>query len=193
MNTNETKGKIWNMCIERGVFDKVKGEDFKKIQEIFEKIIKSYEKVEPSVEIFNKVIDSIALDVQNQNQPPKTASFEDIQKEYDVLLKTPIPTKIDFSDKDLENNVIGTNGIGTNAMGTNGIDARPGSDLNQFDYQAVISQEVSYQNTSPIIQPFDKKNKKESKLKLEEIIMTQNKILIQILETQIKIIQGLKI
>ena len=187
MNTNETKGKIWNMCIERGVFDKVKGEDFKKIQEIFEKIIKSYEKVEPSVEIFNKVIDSIALDVQNQNQPSKTASFEDIQKEYDVLLKTPIPTKIDFSDKDLENNVIGTNGIGTNV-----IDARPGSDLNQFDYQAVISQEISYQNSSPIIQPFDK-NKKESKLKLEEIIMTQNKILIQILETQIKIIQGLKI
>ena len=72
MNTNETKAKIWNMCIERGVFDKVKGEDFKKIQDMFEKIIKGYEKLEPSVEIFNKVIDSIAVDVQNQNQPPKT-------------------------------------------------------------------------------------------------------------------------
>jgi hypothetical protein len=185
MNTNETKAKIWNMCIERGVFDKVKGDDFKKIQDIFEKIIKSYEKVEPSVEIFNKVIDSIALDVQNQNQPPKQASFEDIQKEYDVLLKTPIPTKIDFSDKNpLENNIIGTNGMDTNVMDTN-IDAR--SDLNKFDYQSVISQEnsqIPYQND---------KNKKESKIKLEEILMTQNKILIQILETQIKIIQGLKL
>ena len=182
MNTNETKAKIWNMCIERGVFDKVKGEDFKKIQDMFEKIIKGYEKLEPSVEIFNKVIDSIAVDVQNQNQPPKTASFEDIQKEYDVLLKTPIPTKIDFTDKDpLENSVIGTNGIGTNVM-----DSRP--DLNHFDYQA-ISQDItqgtqSFQND---------KNKKESKIKLEEILMTQNKILIQILETQIKIIQGLKL
>jgi hypothetical protein len=35
MNTNEIKGKIWNMCIEKGIFNKVKGEDFKKIQEIF--------------------------------------------------------------------------------------------------------------------------------------------------------------
>jgi hypothetical protein len=33
----------------------------------------------------------------------------------------------------------------------------------------------------------------ERKIKLEEILMTQNKILIQILETQIKIIQGLKL
>jgi hypothetical protein len=183
MNANETKAKIWNMCIERGVFDKVKGEDFKKIQDIFEKIIKGYENVEPSVEIFNKVIDSISLDVQNQNQPAKPASFEDIQKEYDVLLKTPIPTKIDFSDKNpLENNVIGTNGMGTNGMdvnviGTN-IDAR--SDLNKFDYQGISR--IPFQN-----------DKKESKIKLEEILMTQNKILIQILETQIKIIQGLKL
>jgi len=193
MNTNETKAKIWNMCIERGVFDKVKGEDFKKIQDIFEKIVKSYENVEPSVEIFNKVIDSVVLDVQNQNKPPKTASFEDIQKEYDILLKTPIPKKIDFSDKDtLENNVIGTNGIGTNGIGTNGIGTNgigtngmsTISDINQFDYQAVISQEI---------QPSKQTDKKESKIKLEEILMTQNKILIQILETQIKIIQGLKL
>jgi hypothetical protein len=174
------------MCIERGVFDKVKGEDFKKIQDMFEKIIKGYEKVEPSVEIFNKVIDSIALDVQNQNQPPKPASFEDIQKEYDVLLKTPIPTKIDFTDKDpLENNIIGAN---TNVIGTNSMDSR--SELNQFDYQAVISQENISKGNSQT--PFQNV-KKESNIKLEEILMTQNKILIQILETQIKIIQGLKL
>jgi hypothetical protein len=73
----------------------------------------------------------------------------------------------------------------------NGIDARSSSDLNQFDYQAVISQN-SYQNTSPTIQNFDK-IKKEPKIKLEEVLMTQNKILIQILETQVKIIQGLKL
>ena len=193
MNTNDTKAKIWNMCIERGVFDKVKGEDFKKIQDMFEKIIKGYENVEPSIEIFNKVIDSIALDVQNQNQPPKPASFEDIQKEYDVLLKTPIPTKIDFTDKDpLENNIIGTN---TNGIGTNGIGTitNSRSDLNQFDYQT-ISQEMNQGNLqTPFQNDKNDKNKKESKIKLEEILMTQNKILIQILETQIKIIQGLKL
>ena len=101
------------MCIERGVFDKVKGEDFKKIQEIFEKIIKSYEDVEPSPDIFNKVIDSIILDVQKQNNG-KTASFEDIQKEYDLLLKNPIPKKIDFTINEVEKSIIGMSSLGSN-------------------------------------------------------------------------------
>ena len=57
MNTNETKAKLWNMCIEKGVFNKVKGDNFSKMQETFEKIIKGYEQVEPSLEVFNKVID----------------------------------------------------------------------------------------------------------------------------------------
>ena len=55
MNTNETKAKIWTMCVEKGIFNKVKGEEFKNIQEIFEKIVKGYEKVEPSQEVFNKI------------------------------------------------------------------------------------------------------------------------------------------
>ena len=48
MNTNETKAKLWNICVEKGIFNKVKGEDFKKIQDIFEKIVKGYESLEPS-------------------------------------------------------------------------------------------------------------------------------------------------
>jgi hypothetical protein len=176
MNTNETKAKIWNMCIERGVFDKVKGDDFKKIQDIFEKIVKGYANVEPSIDIFNKVIDSITLDVQNQNKS-QTISFEDIQKEYDVLLKTPIPKKIDFSDsKDPENTVVGTNDI-DQRMDSNGI------------YQS-LNQEMQFQNLKDISK---ESSKETNKIKLEEILMTQNKILIQILETQIKIIQGLKL
>ena len=140
MNTNETKAKIWNMCIEKGIFNKVKGDDFKKIQDIFEIIIKGYEKVEPSTEVFNKVIDSISIEIQNQVQNEVSASFDSIEKQYKELLNTPIPSKIDFAD------------------------------IPQIQNQPQF----------------------QSQLKLEEIIMTQNKILIQILETQVKIIDILK-
>lgn len=111
MNTNEIKGKIWNMCLEKGIFNKVKGEEFKNIQEIFEKIIKGYEQVEPSQEIFNKVMDSISFEIYNQTQNQsmnqsepqnKIVSFDTIQKEYNELLNTPIPNKIDFTTVKIE-------------------------------------------------------------------------------------------
>jgi hypothetical protein len=126
MNTNETKGKIWNMCIEKGIFNKIKGDDFKKIQELFEKIIKGYEQVEPNQEIFNKVIDSISFEIYNQTQnqgqsqnnfssisDSKTistsASFEAIQKEYDALLNSPPPKQIDFTNTIIENKSLNEN------------------------------------------------------------------------------------
>jgi hypothetical protein len=150
MNTNETKAKIWTMCVEKGIFNKVKGEEFKNIQEIFEKIVKGYEQVEPSQEVFNKIIDSVSFEIYNQtqsNEPQnKVISYETIQKEYDELLNTPLPKQIDFTTVKIEND-------------------RP-----------IQGQE----------------NKNENKIRLEEIIMTQNKILIQILETQVKILGLLK-
>ena len=140
MNTNDVKAKIWNMCIQKGIFNKVKGDEFKEIQDLFEKIIKGYEQLQPSEEIFNKVIDSISLEIQNKST---SIPFETIQKEYDELLNTPNPKQIDFT---------------MNTVNT--------VNMNDFD---------------------------KPKIKLEEILMTQNKILIQILETQIKIIENLKI
>jgi hypothetical protein len=160
MNTNEIKGKIWNMCIEKGIFNKVKGEEFKNIQEIFEKIIKGYEQVEPSQEIFNKVMDSISFEIYNQTQNQgmnqsepqnKIISFETIQKEYNELLNTPIPNNIDFTNVKIDTE----RGIGN-----------------------------GNEKSGEIL--------KEKQIRLEEIIMTQNKILIQILETQVKILDILK-
>jgi hypothetical protein len=110
-------------------------------------IIKGYENVEPSIEVFNKVIDSISIEIQKQVQSEVSASFESIEKQYKELLNTPIPSKIDFAD---------------------------------------IPQ------NQPQIQQQTQIEKNNSQLKLEEIIMTQNKILIQILETQVKIIDILK-
>ena len=142
MNTNETKAKLWNICVEKGIFNKVKGEDFKKIQEIFEKIVKGYETLEPSQEVFNKIIDSVSLEIQNQNQSQTSISYENIQKEYDQLLNAPVPKQIDFTNIPL-------------------------SSISNITLE-------------------------KNQIRLEEIIMTQNKILIQILETQVKIIEILK-
>jgi hypothetical protein len=161
MNTNEIKGKIWNMCLEKGIFNKVKGEEFKNIQEIFEKIIKGYEQVEPSQDIFNKVIDSISFEIYNQTQNQnmnqsepqnKIISFETIQQEYKQLLNTPIPNKIDFTSVKIE-------------------DRQDRQDIDIARGESLV---------------------KEKQIRLEEIIMTQNKILIQILETQVKILDILK-
>ena len=169
MNTNETKAKIWNMCVEKGIFNKVKGEEFKNIQEIFEKIIKGYEQVEPSQEVFNKVMDSISFEIYNQTQPQtqienKIVSYETIQKEYDQLLNSPIPKQIDFTNVKIEN---------------------PQGQLGQLEGQ------ISQLGQSEVGQSL-KQNQGNDKIKLEEIIMTQNKILIQILETQVKILGILK-
>lgn len=168
MNTNEIKGKIWNMCLEKGIFNKVKGEEFKNIQEIFEKIIKGYEQVEPSQEIFNKVMDSISFEIYNQTQNQmnqsepqnKIVSFDTIQKEYNELLNTPIPNKIDFTTVKIEDRDDRQDSIRGDSMRG---DSMRGEDI-----------------------------AKEKQIRLEEIIMTQNKILIQILETQVKILEILK-
>ena len=160
MNTNETKAKIWTMCVEKGIFNKVKGEEFKNIQEIFEKIVKGYEQVEPSQDVFNKIIDSISFEIYNQtqgNEPQnKIVSYETIQKEYDELLNTPIPKQIDFTTVKID---------------------KTKQDLGLQEALGQVPQGVENQN---------------EKIRLEEIIMTQNKILIQILETQVKILGLLK-
>ena len=80
MNTNEVKGKLWNMCIDKGLFNKVKGDNFRKVQELFEKIIKGYESLQPSQEIFDKVIDSLAIEIQNDFKMIEEALYESKKK-----------------------------------------------------------------------------------------------------------------
>lgn len=142
MNTNEVKGKLWNICIEKGLFNKVKGENFRQVQEVFEKIVKSYESLQPSQDLFDKVIDSLALEIQNGFKP----NFEEMQKEYNALLNPPEPKKIDFTTIETIN-----------------------PEMNQMN-------QINQMN----------------KVNLEEVLMTQNKILIQILESQMRILDLLK-
>ena len=155
MNTNEVKGKLWNICIEKGLFNKVKGENFRQVQEVFEKIVKSYESLQPSQDLFDKVIDSLAIEIQNGFKP----NFEEIQKEYNALLNPPEPKKIDFTT----------------------IANMP----DMPDMNSVMNVET--------LEPMNEAFKSNvPKVNLEEVLMTQNKILIQILETQMKILDLLK-
>jgi len=154
MNTNETKAKLWNMCIEKGMFNTIKGDNLKEVQGIFEKIIKNYESFSPSQNIFDKIIDSISIEIQNKY----TITFEDRKKEYEELLTIPVPKTIDFSDK---------------------------KDEHLENIEELIQEK---QKERQII--FDSIPKQ---IKLEEIIITQNKILMQILETQVKILNALKL
>ncbi len=93
MNTNETKAKIWAICVEKGLFNTIKSENLSQIQGMFETIIKNYEKFSPSQNIFDKVIDSLSLEIQKTY-----ASFEEKQKEYETLLVNPVPKTINFAD-----------------------------------------------------------------------------------------------
>ncbi len=93
MNTNETKAKIWAICVEKGLFNTIKSENLSQIQGMFETIIKNYEKFPPSQNIFDKVIDSLSLEIQKTY-----ASFEEKQKEYETLLVNPVPKTINFAD-----------------------------------------------------------------------------------------------
>ena len=93
MNTNETKAKIWAICVEKGLFNTIKSDNLSQIQVMFETIIKNYEKFPPSQNIFDKVIDSLSLEIQKTY-----ATFEEKQKEYETLLVNPVPKTINFAD-----------------------------------------------------------------------------------------------
>lgn len=93
MNTNETKAKIWALCVEKGLFNTIKSDNLSQIQVMFETIIKNYEKFPPSQNIFDKVIDSLSLEIQKTY-----ATFEEKQKEYESLLVNPVPKTINFAD-----------------------------------------------------------------------------------------------
>ena len=93
MNTNETKAKIWAICVEKGLFNTIKSDNLSQIQVMFETIIKNYETFPPSQNIFDKVIDSLSLEIQKTY-----ATFEEKQKEYETLLVNPVPKTINFAD-----------------------------------------------------------------------------------------------
>lgn len=169
MNTNETKAKLWGICVEKGLFNTIKSDNLSQVQTIFESIIKNYEKFPPSQNIFDKVIDSLSFEIQKTYN----VSFDDKKKEYETLLVNPTPETINFADnKDehLEN-------------------LEKIVEEKQRERQVMFEYKNENSNTSQILNPNINLN---LNLKLEDILTKQNNVLIKILETQLQILERLK-
>jgi len=167
MNTNETKAKLWGICVEKGLFNTIKSDNLSQVQTIFESIIKNYDKFPPSQNIYDKVIDSLSIEIQQKYN----VSFEDKKKEYETLLVNPTPETINFADnKDehLEN-------------------LEKIVEEKQRERQVIFNYENENSNTNKNINLNLNLN-----LKLEDILTKQNNILIKILETQLQILERLK-
>ena len=185
MNTNETKAKIWGLCADKGLFNKIKGEHLQQVQVLFEKIVSNYKEFQPTQNLFDKVMDQFTIEIQKTY----TNSFD--KTEYESLLKPSVPDKIDFSDaKDghLENleRIVEEKQKERQSI----FDLPHSSNMN-------TSMNTGMNTGMNLVIPATlnttvNTNANVPKKDIESILMTQNKILIHILETQIKILDALK-
>ena len=94
MNSLTNKAKLWDDCIQQGVFNSVHKDNVSKIQNIFETTIDIFITKNDSIDILNK-----EFMIKIKEELNKLNSFEERQKDYDQLLSNPKPKTIDFSDK----------------------------------------------------------------------------------------------
>jgi hypothetical protein len=193
MNTIKNKAYLWEKCISLGVFENIHKDMAPRIQSTFENVIEGFSDRKDNIDILNQeCINRIREEIGKLN------TFEERQKEYDTLLNKAPPAKIDFSDKVDEpiqnieslvertqnnrqeifkqldvkvpsNTMINMSPIGTTPIGGAPLSTTPigGAPL----------------STTPI---------NDSRPSIEQIIKTQNNILIKILETQNKILEALQ-
>jgi hypothetical protein len=173
MNSLNNKAKLWEECIQQGTFNYVHKDNASKVQSIFENTIEHFSNRNESIELLNK-----EFMIKIKEELNKPSSFEDKQKEYDVLLNKQPPTKIDFSDK---------------------ID-EPIKNIDALLEQTQNNRQELFK-IDPVKKQFDNVPYKTDQIKTDQIrneinwssvIKTQNEILIKILETQNKILNILQ-
>jgi len=155
MNEITNKAQLWNKCIEQGIFNNVNKNDAPRIQPLFETTLQQFNNRVESVEILNN-----EFIIRIKEEINKLNSFEERQKEYDKLLKSNVPPKIDFSDK---------------------ID----EPLKNIDSLVEQTQQIRQDVFKTLEQP----KQMQDNIDWQKVIKTQNDILIKILETQNKILQ----
>jgi len=164
MNTIEVKAELWDLCINQGIFNVVSKENASRIQSIFETTISIYIPREDNIEILKK-----EFIIKIKEELNKLNSFEEKQKEYNLLLSNKPPVKIDFSDK---------------------ID-EPIKNIDELVEKTQNNrQEVFKQfEALPVNNKMNEINNDGSKeINWSKVIKSQNDILIKILETQQKIL-----
>jgi hypothetical protein len=167
MNSLTNKAKLWDQCIEQGLFNNVHKDNVSKIQPMFESTIDMFITINDDIEILNR--DFI---IKMKEELNKLNSFEERQKDYDQLLNNPKPKTIDFSDK-LDEPIKNMDLL---------------LEKTQNNRQEIFkSVDKQLTNNSLIDKPFEQQT-----IDWGSVIKKQNDILIKILETQQTILQLLK-
>jgi hypothetical protein len=169
MNSLNNKAKLWDECIQQGTFNYIHKDNALKVQSIFENTVEFFSNRNESIELINK---EFMIKIKEELNKPST--FEEKQKEYEVLLNKQPPTKIDFSDK---------------------ID-EPIKNIDALLEQTQNNRQELFKLTDPVKQQNENITYKSEQIRNEinwnSVIKTQNDILIKILETQHKILQILQ-
>jgi hypothetical protein len=169
MNSLNNKAKLWDECIQQGIFNYVHKDNASKVQSIFETTVDFFSNRNESIELINK---EFMIKIKEELNKPST--FEEKQKEYEVLLNKQPPTKIDFSDK---------------------ID-EPIKNIDALLEQTQNNRQELLKSIEPIKQQLDNvpynSHQTRNEINWSSVIKTQNDILIKILETQNKILQILQ-
>lgn len=155
MNQLTNKAELWNKCIEQGIFNNVNKNDASRIQPLFETTLQQFNNRMESVEILNN-----EFIIRIKEEINKLNSFEERQKDYDKLLKSNVPPKIDFSDK---------------------------LDEPIKNIDSLVEQ--TQQMRQDVFKTLEQPKQVHENIDWQKVIKTQNDILIKILETQNKILQ----
>ena len=170
MNQITNKAYLWNKCVDQGIFNNVNKGDAPRIQPLFESTLETFNNRFEDIEILNN-----EFIIKIKDEINKLNSFEERQKEYDKLLKTNIPPKIDFSDK-LDEPLKNIDSL-----------VEQTQQMRQEVFKNLEKQNVQVPNENTIIN--NNLGKNLSNIDWQKVIKTQNDILIKILETQNKILQ----
>ena len=179
MNTNQNKAALWRSCVEQGIFNKIPTTMIHPVQGLFEKTIREFDSDNIDISSGNQLfMKEFKLRLSSMTGIPiSSQTFEETEKEYKSMLEAPKPSDIDFTqekDKPIEN-----------------IDLMIEEKTKQreFDINRLFNEEHKNKtlgiNTPTINQVLGNTSNNNELIKM---IQSQNKILQNILESQIKII-----
>ena len=179
MNTNQNKASLWRSCVEQGIFNKIPTTMIHPVQGLFEKTIREFDNDNIDISTGNQLfMKEFKLRLSSMTGiPVSSQTFEDTEKEYKAMLEAPKPTDIDFTqekDRPIEN---------LDTM----IEEK--TKQRELDINRLFNEEHKNKtlgiNTPTINQVLGNTNNNNE---LVKILQSQNKVLLNIVESQIKII-----
>lgn len=108
MNTNQNKAALWRTCVEQGLFNQIPTTMIHPVQGLFEKTIREFDSDNIEVSTGNQLfMREFKLRLSSMTGIPiNNTTFEETEKNYKAMLEAPKPNNIDFSeeqDKPIDN------------------------------------------------------------------------------------------